>query len=444
MSNLYTPPSEPFGSGIAIKKYSAFLGTQAQKMPSWRNGLAEDLPTGIQSEIGRIQSADTGLPIVRAMDLSKGEKGDRIRIDRVGQFKAKPVMNDKSAKDAKEGQSYVNDQVALSLYTHNADPGGIMTRQRNPHDTRMAVVRGGLTWINNLEDNLALVHAAGARGSETGSEWLVPLESDPDFQEIVGNFNDESGSAAGNPLLPPSRTRYSLPGSATGLDDLATTDTIDLDFLTRVRARINTSQVPMQCVNPGSLMGKEAYGANTKLYVGLITEEQFVSLKTATGDSSFTQLVNAANTRLDFNKHPAFADLDRFLWAGILWLKCPRSITFDAGSEAQQYDPTTGALETVTVNVRAQRGLVLGAQALAAAYGDAAPIPNAKNGGMNGSGMTEAFKAPYAFSEDVEEGGHFLSIYHRMMCGYKKLRYTWDGVVYDNGVYAFDTYQPGL
>jgi hypothetical protein len=443
--NQYTPPSIPFGSFEAVRHYSPFLGAQAQMMPTWRNGLSGDLPTGIESEIGRVQSADTGMPIVRAMDLTKGKKGDRIRIDRVGQFSGKPVMNDRSAKDRKEAQAYVSDQVTLSLYTHNADPGGIMTRQRNPHDTRMAVVRGGLTWINNLEDNLAMVHAAGLRGAETGSHWIVPLQSDPEFQEIVGNFNDDTGQPAGNALLPPTRSRYSCPGSATGLNNLGTSDVISLDFLTRVRARINTSQVPMQYVNPGALKNKEQmYTGNSGLYIGLISEEQYVTLKTASGDSSFTAMVNAANTRMDFNSHPAFADLDRFLWAGIIWLKCPRSILINVGDQVQQYNPTTGVLETVTAAVRANRGLILGGQALAAAYGDAAPIPNAKNGGMSGSDTTEAFKAPYAFSEDVEEGGHFLSIYHRMMCGYKKLRYVWNGVPYDNGVYAFDTYQPGL
>lgn len=445
MPGTYTPASAPFGSWDAVRRYSGFLGQQAQKLATWRSGLAGTLPDGPQGESGRVQSNETGLPIVKAMDLTKGQKGDRIRIDKRGQFSGKPIMNDRSAKDRGEALAYQGDQVVLSLYTHNANPGGIMTRQRNPHDTRMDAIRAHVTWVNNLEDNLALVHAAGARGSETGSHWIVPLETDSDYQEIVGNFNDDTGTPAGNAVLPPTRSRYSLPGSATGLDDLGTSDTISLAFLDKLRAKIDNSPVPMQYVNTSQLKrAAQAYEGNAGMYVGLISTEQFQTLKAEAGVSGFTAMVNAANTRLDFNSHPAFADLDRFLYAGIFWLKCPRSIVFEAGAEAQQYDPTTLALETVTVAVRAHRGMVLGAQALAMALGDAAPVPHAKNGGHFETDKTEAFSSPYAQSEDVEEGGAKLQIYLRLMAAYKKLRFTWGGVVYDNGVHCFDTYQVGL
>ncbi|HEU0198096.1 MAG TPA: DUF4043 family protein, partial [Nevskiaceae bacterium] len=309
------------------------------------------------------------------------------------------------------------------------------------HDTRMDVMDATIRWLVDLEDNLFMIHAAGARGTQQSTAWVVPLDSDSDFAAIAGQQQP----------TPPTRNRYSIPGgTATGLDNIDTTCTLDLDFLTGIRAKINTSNVPLSPVSSTQLNGNGAVNGNSQLLVGLLSEEQWMTLKTATGDNSFTQMVLAANTRMDFNKHPAFADLERFLWAGILWFKCPRAIEFAQGASAKQYNATTGALETVTVAQRAHRGLVLGAQAIGVAYGDSNPPTSGARAGNGGTGTTSILKSPYSWREDVRQGGGVIDIYGRMMGGYKKLVYSWPDPVtgtltpFDNGVYAFDTYQAGL
>lgn len=443
MTTLFTPSSAPLGDFEASVYYSQFLGTQALQALTLRSGLTGKLPEGRDPQAGK-QTTTAGMPIVQCWDL-KQRKGDRVTIDMKGRFTDKPIMNDRDQLERKESLKYARDQVRLSLYTHTGDPGGIMTQQRNPHDTRMDAMDASIQWAVNLEDNLFMVHAAGARGDQESDAWVVPLESDPDFQEIIGNSDgNDDGISDGNPLLPPTRSRYALPGDATGLDDLASTDTIDLNFLTRIRGLINTSKVPLQPISSAELNGMGgSYNGNANLLIGLISEEQWITLKQEAGDTSFSRMVVDANTRIDFNKHPAFADLERFMWAGILWFKCPRAIQFSAGMEAQQYDPTTQALETIAVNVRAHRGMVLGAQALACAYGDASGVPGG-TGNRQGGGITPSMKSPYSWREDVRQGGSTCDLFIRLMGGYKKLRYNWKGVPYDNGVFTFDTYQPGL
>lgn len=451
MSNLSTPSSQPLGSFAASVYYSRFLGQQAQQALTLRTGLTGKLPDGRDPEAGK-QTTTAGMPIVQCWDLQK-MKGDRVTVDMKGRFNSKPIMNDRDQLERKESLKYARDQVRLSLYTHTGDPGGIMTRQRNPHDTRMDVMDASVAWCVNLEDNLFMVHAAGARGDQTGSAWIIPLSSDPDFQEIIGNGPDENGVAAGNALLPPTRSRYLVANgvSTDGLDTIDSANTIDLNFLTKVRATINTSEVPLNPIDSAELKGKgQSYEGNSNLLIGLITEEQWITLKQATGNTDFTRMIVDANTRVDFNQHPAFADLERFMWAGILWFKCPRAILFNAASTAQQYNATTGVLETVTVNARAHRGLVLGAQALAVCYGEANPPPSSNSGGMSGSATTPMLKSPYSWREDVRVGGSVLDIFARMMAGCKKLRYTWTNnatgvsTTYDNGIFAFDSYQAGL
>lgn len=445
MADLFVPASAPLGDFRASVYYSKFLGTQAIVAATLRNGLAGKLPEGRDPAAGKMTTSP-GMPIVQSWELTK-MSGDRVTVDMKGRFTAEPQINDSVSTDRKETLRYARDEVRLSLYTHVGDPGGIMTRQRNPHDTRMDVMDGEIRWLCDLEDNLFMVHAYGARGDQTGTHWIIPPASSSNFQNIIGNSD-----GTGNPVLPPTRTRYSLPGNATGLDDLDPADQISLDFLTRLRARINTSNVPLEPISSKELMtGMEMYtGGNKNLYVGLIDEEQYVQIKTEAGANGFSQMVTAANTRLDFNNHPAFADLERFMWAGIIWMKCPRSVRFNAGSQVQQYNATTGALETVTVATRAVRGIVLGAQAIGVGYGDANPPPASSNGGSSGTGETMILKSPYSWREDVRQGGGVLDIYARMMAGYKKLRYSWPDynggplVSYDNGVHAFDTASAGF
>ncbi len=450
--NLVTPSSQPLGSFQASVYYSAYLGTQAQRALTLRTGLTGMLPKTRDPQAGKAQTSP-GMPILQSWDLQK-MKGDRVTVDMKGRFTTKPIMNDRDQLERKESLQYARDQVRLSLYTHNGDPGGIMTRQRNPHDTRMDVMDASVGWAVNLEDNLFMVHAFGARGTQTGSDWIIPTDDDPDFQEIIGNGPGEDGTPAGNPLLPPTRTRYSIPGGFTGVNTIDTTAVLTIAYLSVIRKNINNSQVPFSPVNSAEMSGKaDAYKANSSLLIGFLTEDQFLTIKLDAGITGFTQMVNNANTRVDFNSHPAFADLERFLFAGILWFKIPRAIIFTPGSQVQQYNPTTLALETVTVNAAlpagstVQRGLVMGAQALCVSYGDANPPPQSDNGGQSGEGTTEAMKSPYSWREDVRVGGSVLDIFVRMMTGYKKLRYNWKNnatgvtTAYDNGVYAFDTYQ---
>ena len=442
--NQYTPASEPLGSFRASVYYSRFLGQQAQTALTLRTGLTGKLPEGRDPEAGKLQTS-AGMPIVQCWDLQK-RKGDQVTVDMKGRFSAPPIVNDDDQLERKESLKYGRDKVTMSLFTHVGDPGGIMTRQRNPHDTRMDVMDASIAWAVNFEDNLFMAHAYGARGYQEGEQWIVPLASDPKFQDIIGNPMDpDSGLRIGNPVLPPTRSRYYLPGDATGMDDLDTTDLISLDFLTKVRAKINTSPVPLAPISSAELKkAGMSYQGNSNLLIGFLSEEQYVTLKTASGNNAFSQLVNDANTRMDFNKHPAFADLERFMWAGILWFKVPRAIEFPAGEAVDQYNATTGALETVSANVRAHRGIIMGAQAIAETFGDASPLPKADNGGMSGQGTTRMLKSPYSWVEDVRAGGSILDIFIRLMKGSKKLRYNWAGVPYDNGIAAFDTYQPVL
>ncbi len=428
-----TATSEPAGSFKAAVKYSKLLFTRAMLMPSIRRGLTGRMPQGRSLADGQVTSSP-GMPVLQSFDMLKTGEGDQITIDMKGRAKGKPVMGDRTTEGTSTSLEYARDNVYLNLATKVFNPGGLMNRQRNLHDTRMDMLDAGARWVADYEDNLTHVHLAGARGSQTGQHWIVPLESDADFEEICVNT-----------VLPPTRNRYKVPGSATGMDDLATTNVISLDFLADCRTIINTSEVPLQPVSSRELQGKVGYeNSNSQLLVGLITEEQFNTVRKAAGDGTFTKLVSEANSRMDFKSHPVFSELDCFLWRGVLYFKTPRAIEFAAGSDVKQYNATTGALETVQANVRAHRGIILGAQALASVYGNIVPWTLKNQGGASMKKNTPVIGGSYMVTEEIKEGGGKLDAYFRMMAGFKKLRYTIDGQTWDNGVFVFDTYQAPL
>jgi hypothetical protein len=69
-----------------------------------------------------------------------------------------------------------------------------------------------------MNDQIKLVHMAGARGSQYTPDWAVPLASDPEFGDIMVNVD------ASNRVAPPTYDKHFYAGDATSLA------TLDLDI----------------------------------------------------------------------------------------------------------------------------------------------------------------------------------------------------------------------
>lgn len=166
-------------------------------------------------------------------------------------------------------------------------------------------------------------------------------------------------------------------------------------------------------------------------YVLLVTPRQWHDFATSTnqytGGDALRKLQANASQRMSIFKHPIFLG-DCAMWNGILIKKMTRNIMFNTGSTVTVCTNTANAATAqVTAGTKIERGLLLGAQALAVAFGRT---------GAKGEEGGNHFKL---HSEPTDHGNEWEhSIW--WMSGKKKVRFKGtDGRVNDHGVIALDT-----
>jgi N4-gp56 family major capsid protein len=278
--------------------------------------------------------------------------------------------------------------------------------------------------MDRLEDQLCLVHIAGARGFANDIEWAVPLASDADFSEIVVNS-----------VKAPTKNRHFM-STGTGIEGIkagsneitiATTDVMNADLVDALRTKLDGMPLPPPPVKfPNDQAANDA-----PLRVLLVSSEQYTSLVQST---NFRTYQSNAMARASMAKNSPLFMGEAGLWNGILIVKMPKPIRFFAGDSLRWCASATSETETATDLVPSgfstthavDRALLLGGQALAEAYGK-----NVKTGN------------PYFWSEKELDHGDKLEVLIGMIAGKSKIRFLIDHgpqkEYTDYGVMAIDT-----
>ena len=432
MAQTITPASTPVTGYSATIQYSPDLLVECVRARNWRKKMTEPLKNARYVDDGMRMESSHGWPIVQITDLSKPRTGDRVTVDLEMRIGGTPIPGDTDATGSGQPLVYDRDQVTVNAQTFPIDTGGLMDRQRSPHDLRQRGMLQAAAWLGDYEDSIVTVALAGARGFDTKFGWAVPLQSDPTFNAVMSN----------NPVTPPTLNRYLLPTGSTDITTVDTTCTMTLNFFDLLRTVVNSADVPLH----GVAMTDDTYNVEDRdlpLWIAFVTEEQWNSLVTAVGTQNWRYYISQANSRLDFKQHPLFYDGECALWRNILIRVYPRPILFPAGSQVPYFasvaDANAGTISYFTTPVRLHRGFMVGAQALGLAYGDATPIYSGKQAARGAGSTTQG--NPYSWVEETFNFGKQLKIAASTMIGVKKLRYNHRGTVYDNGVFVFDTYQ---
>ena len=161
-----------------------FVGTQARR--SNINRLTGKMPQieDVANSIAN-QSSNT-MPIVQTMDLGKG-KGDELKFNFVNPVGGIPIMGGEVAEGRGEGVSLSEDRLRVNQARFPLDLGAVMDEIRSPVDIHRLGKPLLQSAMDNFEDQLALVHMAGARGFHSNIEWRVPVASDARFNRVVTN-----------------------------------------------------------------------------------------------------------------------------------------------------------------------------------------------------------------------------------------------------------------
>lgn len=406
----------PIGSPIARKIYSVGLFTRVQHTPGFMNLLAGEMPKEGSFAAKSKGQTSPDYPIVKAGDLAKGA-GDAVSIDLFNILQGKPVMGDTRVKGRMMQLTYSSMDVRIDQMRGGADSGGKMTQKRTVHNLRNVAMVGLQAWMQRCEDQVALVHLAGARGSQLTSDWVVPQATDPDYAAIMVNT-----------VKAPTKNRYFTANDATSPADIGTNDALTLQDIDRIVAQLRESPIVMQSIK---IKGDDK-AWNDPLWAMFVTERQWLYLQARTSQTQWRQAVQYAFERKNASgsvKHPLFDAYETIMWSGMLIKRLNRyAIRFNAGDnvvvDTGGADGGTYTESTVQAGAPVDRAIILGAQALAKAYGKSA---------------SDYF---YDWSEEKVDHGNSVEIVGSSMGGAAKVRFKIDGADTDFGVAVVDSYAP--
>jgi len=417
------PTNIPYGSSQAVQIQSAGLFAANMQRLTTLGRLTGQLPQQSDAESKlRFQSVNE-MPIVRCMDLTK-QAGDEVTFDLINPIGGKPIMGENVAEGRGDAMSFSQDSLRINQCRKPISAGGAMTQQRTPHQLRRLARALGLNYMQRLEDQLNLVHLAGARGFANDIEWAVPLASDGDFASICVNS-----------VKAPTKNRHFM-STGDGIEPIAagssaitivTTDVMNIDVIDAIRTKLDGMPLP-----PPPVRFKDDQMANdSPMRVLLVSSEQYTSIVKSTNFRTF-QAQAMARAQMAKN-NPLFMG-EAGLWNGILIVKMPKPIRFYAGDEIKWCASNTSTTETTgdlvpsgfSTTHAVDRAILLGGQALAEAYGKARQTGN-----------------PYFWSEKELDHGDKLEVLIGMVGGKSKTRFLINHGTQeeytDFGVMAIDT-----
>lgn len=362
------------GSSQAALIYGAALFAQTQKKAGTFRNMVGPKPTmaEVDGKLSKLQSSP-GMPIVEIMDLTK-TAGDQARMDCIDIATAKPIMGDRNAEGRGTPMSFSNMDVKIDQWTFPVNAGGRMSQQRTVHDLRRLARSQAVGLAARYFEQRTLCHLAGARGQVSGNDWVVPLQfasgassgGDADFADIMVN-----------PILAPTYNRHyvvngtSLTQGGAQLASIASTDDLTLSHIDQIRNIIDNLDLTLQ---PVQIPDDPAAG-DDPMWVMLVPPNVYSQLLTEGSLRAFQQ--NAITRAAYGSKHPLFRG-EVGMWNGILVKKISRAIRFLPSDYAKIITSANAATATetaqqvnasLTAGYAVERCVVLGAQALANAYG---------------------------------------------------------------------------
>lgn len=408
----------PVGSSLARKIYSVGLFSRVQHAPGFMNLLSGEMPKEGSFAAKAKGQTSPDYPIVKAGDLAKGA-GDSVSIDLFNILQGKPVMGDKRITGRMMQLTSSSMDVRIDQVRGGADSGGRMTQKRTVHNLRNISMSGLQAWMSRFEDQTTLVHLAGARGAQNTSDWVVPLATDPDFASIMVNT-----------VKAPTKNRYFAANDATGPDDIGTNDALTLQDVERIVASLRESTAVMQSIK---IKGDEK-AWNDPLWCMFVSERVWLYLQSRTSQTTWRTAVQNAFERKSATgsaRHPLFDSYETIMWNGMLIKRLNRlSIRFASGDSVIKdtggTDGGTYTESTVTTAQPVDRSIIVGAQALAKAYGKSA---------------SDYF---YDWSEEEVDHKNSVETVAAAMGGSAKIRFKIDGIDTDFGVAVVDSYAPDI
>lgn len=417
----------PYGDSKAMVDQAVGLFATHTQRNTTLNRLAGKMPKGTSGATSTLRKQSTQhMPIVRCQDLGKN-KGDEVTFHLLNPTGGYPIMGSAYAEGRGVGMKLSEDKLRVNQARFPIDLGDTMTSIRSPADFRRLGRPVAQAKMDAYCDQSLLVHMAGARGFQDNIEWAVPVESHPDFAEIMVNR-----------VKAPTKNRHMMADGGNGIQEfgvnageinLATTDLLKMDTVDGVRAFIDDIALPPPPVH----FEGDVAATDSPLRVMLVSPAQY---NLFAADPSFRQMQASAMARAQQAKgHPLFLG-EVGLWNGVLMVKMPKPIRFYKGDTIRYCAAYDSEVESTCVvpdsfgdNFAIDRAILLGGQAVAEAMA-----------------ASEKSKIPFFWSEKELDHGDKVELLLGAIRGISKIRFAIDtgrGTEFtDYGATVIDTAVP--
>ena len=341
-----------------------FIGTQSRTGNI--NRLTGKMPKIEAAASSIANQSSTTMPIVQTMDLGKG-KGDEVKFNFVNPMGGIPIMGSEMAEGRGEGVSLTDDKLRVNQARFPIDLGSVMDEIRSPVDIHRLGKPLLQRAMDEYEDQLSIVHMAGARGFHNNLEWRIPIASDARFNKVVTNR-----------VKAPTKNRHFVVDNGTvtrlvnnaGELDITSGDVVSMGVIDSLTAYLDQLVSP-----PPPVEFDTDQAAKDSPFRVLLCSPATYNIFSA--DPNFRTYQSNALARARYAKdHPLFANPDNALWRNTLLVKMPnKPIRFYAGDDIKY----CGAFDTETESTckvpasfadkfAVDRNILLGGQALAKAY----------------------------------------------------------------------------
>lgn len=357
------------------------LPTDPEAVKRWSDKVAVDVPNKMY--YGKMTGSEAdALPVVTKTDLESGP-GDEVTTVLIVKLRGKPIEGSEKGEGREDKLTDYTHKMRIDKMRKLVNVGDIMTQKRVVFNVAEQVRNRLSDYMAEVNDQLITMYGSGGRG--VGSEithYPVGYAGFPNAFDLPD---------AGHVF-------YAGAGTKVGL---TAADKMGTDVLDRVIAK--TKMMYGGADSPIKMTPVDVDGG--KHLIALLGVEQMYDIRREVGDAGWLTLEKAKAAQ-DGAKNPIFQGGAAYYNGALL-------------DEVQHYvkfnDYGSGA------NVAASRGLMLGAHAVASAYG------------------FKGKQVRYELIDSDLDHHEEEVIITRTVCGYSKCRYN--GM--DFGVFAFDTaYSP--
>ncbi len=378
----------------------------AQRQPTFTNRMTGPAPQQASAEAKLRAQTSPNYPIVRVTDLQR-KAGDSVTVDLYHTTNGKPIVGDRNAEGKGVPLTSSTQEIKIDLLTHVIDVGGKMAQKRTSNQLRGIALANMSNYWPRLNDQLSLIHMSGARGDQAGTDWIVPLPTDPDFGDIVVNA-----------LKAPTYNRHYVASGLTleqgglAVASMASTDVLALEHIDALGAIQSEAEFKL---NPIKITD-DPMAEDEPMYALFVSYKAWNDLQSkTTGQNWRTFIQNAWNRASYGSKHPLFKGATG-MWGNILVKRMDRVVRFNPGSSYKYVaaadrltaTETTGTIPAFGSGNTVDRCILLGGQAMAHVYGESGD-----------SGFYANWQErPYNFKRAMEVMGD-------MMTGKAKLRFDY-------------------